>query len=39
MFGEGFGRVRMVGFGLVWTALALYTIEGHWHARRAPRAA
>jgi len=36
MFGEPFGRVRIIGFGLVWTALALYTLEGWWWQRRAP---
>ena len=35
VFGEPFGRVRIVGFGLVWTALVLYTIESLWYARRA----
>ena len=37
LFGEPFGRVRIVGFGLVWMALALYTLEGWWWQRRAPR--
>jgi len=35
LFGEPFGRVRIVGFGLVWTALVLYTLEGWWWQRRA----
>jgi len=35
VFGEPFGRVRIIGFGLVWMALALYTIEGIWSGRRA----
>jgi chloramphenicol-sensitive protein RarD len=39
LFGEPFGRVRIVGFGLVWTALALYTLEGWWWQSRAPRPA
>jgi chloramphenicol-sensitive protein RarD len=34
VFGEPFGRVRIVGFGLVWAALVLYTLEGLWYARR-----
>lgn len=34
VFGEPFGRVRMVGFGLVWMALALFSLEAVWFARR-----
>ena len=34
IFHEPFGIVRLVGFGLVWTALALYTAEGLWRSRR-----
>ena len=33
IFGEPFGRVRLVGFGLVWAALVLYTLEGLWRQR------
>ena len=32
IFDEPFGPIRLVGFGLVWTALVLYTVEGLWHA-------
>ncbi|HEY8924957.1 MAG TPA: EamA family transporter RarD, partial [Polyangia bacterium] len=35
LFGEPFGHVRIVGFGLVWAALVLYTLEGRWWQRRA----
>jgi chloramphenicol-sensitive protein RarD len=34
IFHEPFGIVRLVGFGLVWMALALYTAEGLWWSRR-----
>jgi chloramphenicol-sensitive protein RarD len=38
VFREPFGPVRIVGFGLVWTALALYTLEGVLFVRRSQRA-
>lgn len=34
-YGEPFARVRAIGFGLVWMALVIFSIEG-WRARRAP---
>lgn len=33
-FGEPFGGPRAVGFGLIWTALALYSAEGWRHGAR-----
>lgn len=37
-FGEPFQAARLVGFGLIWSALALYSADG-WRAARAARAA
>lgn len=34
-YAEPFARVRAVGFGLVWVALVIFSVEG-WRARRAP---
>jgi len=34
VYGEPFGRTRVLGFGLIWAALALYSAEGLWRARR-----
>jgi chloramphenicol-sensitive protein RarD len=34
VYGEPFTEARMVGFGLVWTALLLYWGEGWWVRRR-----
>jgi chloramphenicol-sensitive protein RarD len=34
VFGEPFGRDRALAFALIWTALALYWLEGVWRARR-----
>jgi chloramphenicol-sensitive protein RarD len=34
IYGEPFGRERLAGFGLIWTALVLYWLEGVWHLRR-----
>ena len=36
-FGEPFEQGRMLGFGLIWTALLLYSLEGWGHLRRADR--
>ena len=33
-FGEAFQRGRVVGFGLIWLALAVYAADGLWRARR-----
>ncbi len=35
LFGERFGVGRLVGFGLIWVALVLYTIDGLRSVRRA----
>ncbi len=35
VYGESFGRERAVAFGLIWLALAGYSLEGLWRARRA----
>ena len=33
VFNEPFGSTRAVGFGLIWSALLLYWLEGRWRAR------
>lgn len=38
VYGEPFTRIQLVGFGLVWTALALFAIEGYV-SRRWPQLA
>ena len=35
-FGEPFSQARLFGFAVIWAALAVYTMEGFWQARRAP---
>lgn len=35
LFGEVVQPARLVGFGLIWLALVLYTLEGAWPRRRA----
>jgi chloramphenicol-sensitive protein RarD len=35
VYREPFDRARLVGFVLIWSALALYTLEGLWRRRRA----
>ncbi len=30
LYGEPFGGARMLGFALIWTGLALYSVEGLW---------
>lgn len=32
LFNEPFGADRMIGFSLIWTALALYSAEGAWRS-------
>ena len=32
--GEAFEPVRAVGFGLIWAALGVYSLEGWWTSRR-----
>ena len=39
LFNEPFGGARLVGFGLIWTALLLYSADGWLGARRAATAA
>jgi chloramphenicol-sensitive protein RarD len=34
LFKEAFTADRLVGFSLIWSALALYAVEGLWRARR-----
>jgi chloramphenicol-sensitive protein RarD len=36
LFHEAFTATRMVGFLLIWSALALYAAEGLWRARKLP---
>jgi chloramphenicol-sensitive protein RarD len=36
IFHERFDGARAVGFLVIWTALAIYAIDGVWRARRAP---
>ena len=35
VYGEPFGRTRLVGFTIIWIALAIYSLEGILHRRRA----
>lgn len=35
LFKEPFGGPRAVGFSLIWTALAIYAIDGVWRSRKA----
>jgi chloramphenicol-sensitive protein RarD len=37
VFHEPFSPLRMIGFGLIWAALVLYSIDG-WRSRSAPQA-
>jgi chloramphenicol-sensitive protein RarD len=30
LYGEPFGGARLVGFAVIWSALAVYTLEGFW---------
>jgi len=39
VFHEAFAAARLVGFGLIWTALVLYTVDGWRTSRRAGLAA
>jgi chloramphenicol-sensitive protein RarD len=34
LYKEPFTMVHMVGFGLIWTALLIYTLEGFFVGRR-----
>jgi chloramphenicol-sensitive protein RarD len=34
VYGEPFDQTQWVGFGLVWTALAVYSFEGFYHRRK-----
>jgi chloramphenicol-sensitive protein RarD len=34
LYGEAFEPVRAVGFGLIWAALLVYSLEGWWNSRR-----
>ena len=36
VFGEAFSGPRVLGFVLIWTALALYAGDGIWRARKMP---
>ena len=36
-FGEPFGRQSLVGYGMIWTALIVYALEGLAYARRTGR--
>ncbi len=37
VFGEAFDGSSLAGYGLIWTALVLYAMEGAWRARTARR--
>lgn len=39
LFREPFGGARVVGFGLIWLACALFSADVLWHARRGPSTA
>lgn len=32
LYGEPFGRVQLIGYGAIWFALAVYSLEGLWQA-------
>lgn len=34
VFGEAFTTTRLIGFGIIWTALIVYSLEGFWQVRR-----
>jgi chloramphenicol-sensitive protein RarD len=36
VYGEALSRGRLVAFVGIWLALAIYTIEARWQARRRP---
>ena len=36
IYDEPFGLERLIGFSMIWLALALFTAEGLWSRRRAP---
>jgi chloramphenicol-sensitive protein RarD len=36
LYHEPFGGNRQIGFALIWTALALYSVEALWRAWRLP---
>ncbi|MBL8508892.1 MAG: EamA family transporter RarD, partial [Chitinimonas sp.] len=31
---EPFGTGKLIGFAVIWSALALYTLEGYWNSRQ-----
>jgi chloramphenicol-sensitive protein RarD len=35
LYGEPFGHDRLLGYGAIWAALAVYSLEGNWNARMA----
>jgi chloramphenicol-sensitive protein RarD len=35
LYGEPFGHDRLLGYGAIWAALAVYSLEGIWNARMA----
>lgn len=38
IYSEPFGAVRMIGYGAIWIALAVYSLEGIWRAKKTVRA-
>ncbi len=34
LYHEPFGGSRLIGFALIWSALAIYAIDGLWHSRK-----
>lgn len=34
VLGEAFGTERVIGFGFIWLALAIFVVEGGWRSRR-----
>jgi EamA domain-containing membrane protein RarD len=36
IYGEAFSSQQFIGFGLVWLALIVFTLENVWERRRAP---
>jgi len=37
LYGEAVAPGRLLGYSLIWLALALYSVEGWWQARQPPR--
>lgn len=36
VYGEPFARAQLIGFGIVWAALVIFSVEGYWKHRTPP---